>query len=605
MPSLRTPKRQKQKESSKSQLNATFGNEENAGLNSSGSVGDIRQSESGVNTDNNGYLSDEIDRRFERMQNQMQQQMLEMQQSILSHLRNVSIHNVQGDQSNVAEKREGEFLNKICHTDSKMILNNSVESASSPSVSSGIVPKTKKIYPLPEFNGTPEEWQIFIEDFRSTTREFGYSSLQNIIRLREALKGRAKESVEDLLSNSPNVEQIIEMLEETYGRPEQLIRSQICGIRKISPVADGDMDGIVSFANKVLNMTTFLKNWGGIRHLSNPELLSELVSKLPLNYRVQWAEKWVAIGDSPTISEFSDWLISVRRVANIVLDDLPVVKPRNTKNFTEKSGHRVPKCFKKSRCHKCDKKHHILLHKDFVQDIANTDMRNCHGDRSGNDIIFQVVPVNLYGNKKKITTYAFVDDGSNTSIINEELIKELGIKGKKDSLNIQWLNQQTCKEDCQNISVKISEPEQSKYSYTRKCSSKKYFASYGVVKPQMIISLNHAFLTTPLEAPVTSMNSGLVGVKTRLGWIIFGPKGNNNNVCRQRSLSINNAKSVEENKLRNMMEQYFNMETFGIKPDVKPVLSNEDNRAMAIMNDSVCKVDGRYACGLLWREDFR
>lgn len=73
-----------------------------------------------------------------------------------------------------------------------------------------------KMYPLPKFSGLAEEWLTFIEDFRQTTAEFEYSSLQNIILIREAAP---KKTVESLLSSWKNVEVIIETL--------KIIRSQI------------------------------------------------------------------------------------------------------------------------------------------------------------------------------------------------------------------------------------------------------------------------------------------------------------------------------------------------------------------------------------------
>ena len=80
--------------------------------------------------------------------------------------------------------------------------------------------RQKKIYPLPIFEGAPEDWSTFYEAFESTTHEFEYSNLHNIMRLKASLKGKAKETVEALLSSSANVSSIIDILKETFGRPE-------------------------------------------------------------------------------------------------------------------------------------------------------------------------------------------------------------------------------------------------------------------------------------------------------------------------------------------------------------------------------------------------
>lgn len=103
-----------------------------------------------------------------------------------------------------------------------------------------------KMYPPPKFSGLAEEWLTFIEDFRQTTAEFEYSSLQNIIRIREAAP---KKTVESLLSSWKNVEVIIETLKITYGRPEQ-------PADKKSNLKAGLL---VKFSTKVTNMVRFLQ----------------------------------------------------------------------------------------------------------------------------------------------------------------------------------------------------------------------------------------------------------------------------------------------------------------------------------------------------------
>ena len=147
----------------------------------------------------------------------------------------------------------------------------------------------KKIYPLPIFSGSPEEWKTFYEAFTTTTEEFEYSNLHNIMRMREAVQGKARETVESLLSSSDNVDAILEILKETYGRPEQLIKSQIEKVRSNPVVADGNLQALVEFANKIASMTTFLKNVQSHHHLSNPMLLCELLSKLPLGIATRLA----------------------------------------------------------------------------------------------------------------------------------------------------------------------------------------------------------------------------------------------------------------------------------------------------------------------------
>lgn len=164
--------------------------------------------------------------------------------------------------------------------------------------------KQKKIYTLPKFSGSPEDWQIFYESFITSTQEFEYSELHNIMRLKESLKGNARDTAESLLIYSRNVNSIIETLSQMFGRPEQLIKSQIQKVRPLPSVQETDLNSITNLANKVVNMTIFLESVGGDYNLSNPLLLSELIAKLPVSKRLKWAETCLNLNRMPTIKDF-------------------------------------------------------------------------------------------------------------------------------------------------------------------------------------------------------------------------------------------------------------------------------------------------------------
>ncbi|XP_058979028.1 uncharacterized protein LOC131802654 isoform X1 [Musca domestica] len=510
----------------------------------------------------------------------------------------------------------------------------------------------KKIYPLPIFSGLPEEWQAFFEAYESTTTEFGYSNLHNIMRLRDALKGRARETVESMLGSSANVSAILEILQETFGRPEQLIRSQVEKVRAIPPLADDNLDALVNFANKLSNMATFLKNAKGEHHLSNPSLLSELVSKLPINRQMQWAEKCLQLQHPATIVDFSDWLGILRRLAHMVHDTQPISATSSNRRHTQtqqkkyayvavssscpicqgecnnikicphflkmtiddrwnkikqiktcfcclKRGHQLKNCHYKRRCgiNDCQKSHHQLLHKTLAtpsqepnrtlptHDLeprtntpslpdappSQTQRRNCHAAHYTENVLFQILPVTLYGTHKQITTYAFIDDGANVSMLDEDVARELGVHGKPEILKIQWLNNQNINEKTEKINLTIS----------------------GVV---------------PLEAPRMMTDVGPIITLTRLGAVIYGPIPGEKSSNLKRALHVRK-RFEEENcdllkEMYTMMRQYFDVETLGTKVNVTPILSIDDERALKILRENTKRIDGRYQCPLLWKEHF-
>ncbi|KAH8389061.1 hypothetical protein KR200_005793, partial [Drosophila serrata] len=166
----------------------------------------------------------------------------------------------------------------------------------------------RKLPDLPIFGGQPEEWPIFSCAFTETTRAYNCTDLENNQRLLKALKDDAREAVKSLLIHPGNVSAVMEQLRFRFGRPEQLIRSQLNNIREVQPISEHNLAKIVPFATRVSNLMAFLQAANAEQHLGNPSLMEELVAKLPTSKRVDWAEYAATIQPFPTIVHFSAWL---------------------------------------------------------------------------------------------------------------------------------------------------------------------------------------------------------------------------------------------------------------------------------------------------------
>lgn len=92
---------------------------------------------------------------------------------------------------------------------------------------------------LPTFKGDFCDWPIFNSAFISTTSRCGFDNYENLSRLREALKGEARESVEALLTHEDNVPEIISTLKMLYGRKDHIIFSLI---KKVKGAKNGKFD---------------------------------------------------------------------------------------------------------------------------------------------------------------------------------------------------------------------------------------------------------------------------------------------------------------------------------------------------------------------------
>ncbi|XP_053960415.1 uncharacterized protein LOC128864687 [Anastrepha ludens] len=179
----------------------------------------------------------------------------------------------------------------------------------------------RKLQDLPEFSGKPEDWPIFFTAYTESTTVYGYSRFENNLRLQKCLKGEAREAVKSLLIHPNNVANIIEQLKFRFGRPEQLIRSQLAHVREIAPISESSVVKLIPFATKISNVCAFLRSaCGGEQYLVNPTLLDELVGKLPMSKRIEWAVFASSLQPYATVQHFSDWLTQLANVICTVYD---------------------------------------------------------------------------------------------------------------------------------------------------------------------------------------------------------------------------------------------------------------------------------------------
>ncbi|XP_070139186.1 uncharacterized protein [Drosophila bipectinata] len=178
----------------------------------------------------------------------------------------------------------------------------------------------RRLPDLPIFGGQPEDWPIFNCAFVETTQAYNCTDLENNQRLLKALKDEARETVKSLLIHPANVRAVMEQLRFRFGRPEQLIRSQLNSVREVQPISEQQLARIVPFATRVSNLTAFLQSAKAEQHLGNPTLMEELVAKLPTSKRVDWARHAASIQPFPTVAHFSAWLQEYANIVCTILD---------------------------------------------------------------------------------------------------------------------------------------------------------------------------------------------------------------------------------------------------------------------------------------------
>ncbi|XP_062698830.1 uncharacterized protein LOC134284218 [Aedes albopictus] len=212
----------------------------------------------------------------------------------------------------------------------------------------------------------------------------------------------------------------------------------------------------------------------------------------------------------------------------------------------------------------CQLRHHPLLHAEMQKQQVSPDLEsnaafqnvssgegvNAHHS-TGNATMFRIIPVKLFWNGKSVETFAFLDDGSSMTLIEQSIADRLGIDdGEFLPLGLTWtgnINRQI--KNSKRGSVDVSGLGASKsfaLNHTRTVpnlelprQTLKYeelarqyahlkglpISSYEAVSPGILIGSNNASLIATLKLREGELGDPLAA-KTRLGWSIYGHVAN-------------------------------------------------------------------------------
>ncbi|XP_062713286.1 uncharacterized protein LOC109410494 [Aedes albopictus] len=306
----------------------------------------------------------------------------------------------------------------------------------------------------------------------------------------------------------------------------------------------------------------------------------------------------------------------------------------------------------------CQFKHHALLHNDQKQQSSATPVapssstavssaaenhespkagssstaHGCHTHQAkSSDVLFRYLPVVLHGKHRSIRTYAFLDDGSDLTLLDEELADELELDGEVRSLCLHW----TGGTQRQEVKSKIVELEiAGVHSGARNfaiCGARTVnelllpyqtlnidelstlyphlqrlpIDSYRNVRPRILIGLKNQHLSLALKCREGKPKDP-VAIKTRLGWTVCG--GETSESATSPVHSVYHIGSCEDHNkadedLHQVIKDYFALDSLGIMKPNRALLSVDDQRAQSLLQ-SLTKFTGeRYETGLLWRHE--
>jgi len=163
---------------------------------------------------------------------------------------------------------------------------------------------------LPTFDGNPLEWPHFISEFKRTSIICNFTDDENLIRMRHALKGKAKDCVEALLFLPGNLNSVLSRLENKFGRPDLIIVNLIEKLHSfIGSLIETNEHNLEQLADHLENLVNTIELVGKQEYIFNPILLHEITNKLNSNLKLKWGEYLSELGDNPIdLKTFSDWL---------------------------------------------------------------------------------------------------------------------------------------------------------------------------------------------------------------------------------------------------------------------------------------------------------
>ncbi|CAK1549334.1 unnamed protein product [Leptosia nina] len=341
------------------------------------------------------------------------------------------------------------------------------------------------IQELPVFEGDSTEWTAFQVVYDNTASLF--SPVHNMARLRNAIKGEARESCKSLLYSSMKPEDVMEALRRRYGRPDLLVMAEVKKLESIPPIGHSPRE-LCNFANSISNSVAAIKSLNRPQFLHAPAAVNSIVEKIPHGLRYRWYEY---ASTYPEEAKYNVELVSA--FLNLEADRCsafagavehkpqhPGATARKPQRYTTNNetrvaetmkcprcegNHRLPECptflkmsvsdrwdavkkvkvcfkclslkHRKENCRKppcktCKRWHHDLLHvfKEIEQSAESVNtMRNSRA-------LLKMIQVEVCGPKGNKKVMALLDEGSTVTLLHEKIADAIGARGSQEELTV-------------------------------------------------------------------------------------------------------------------------------------------------------------------------
>ncbi|GBP94226.1 hypothetical protein EVAR_100062_1 [Eumeta japonica] len=386
-----------------------------------------------------------------------------------------------------------------------------------------------------------------------------FTESQNVARLRKALKGDARENVKSLLYSGASADDILDSLQRYFGRPEILILNELENIKKMPKLAE---DG--------RNMNVFASR----------------------QMRPQYDDS-----DVDNDNENRHREPRVETTAIITNDE----RRRTFDKIVKIMSNMQKRTLFERLCN-----FHSVTH------------RRKMGTREKAHII----PVEISGPLGRLETYALLDEGSTTTLIERDVALKIAPPGKHETLRIEGVGGKRLDYDESfRLKVKIKGKFERniesmnalvidklqlapqtidldtvrQYSHLHELEDE---LSYEKARPTILIGQDNWHLIVSREVVQrTEINRPL----RTLNWDGYCTAGRTASPARYVINYIAREPSAED-EIGKLIKENFSIECLGI--EAKKPSNDLEQRALKVLDDTSRRLpDGRFEIGLIWKTD--
>ncbi|CAG7716468.1 unnamed protein product, partial [Allacma fusca] len=368
-------------------------------------------------------------------------------------------------------------------------------------------------------------------------------------------------------------------------------------------------------------------------HFNNPTLIDEIVGKLPSQLAMDWARK--CFKKDPDIGVLSDWLKKIASVcASLVSTKTTPIESKAQKSASEcksketvrttdnsspltskvsVSGEKVLGDKKqdvekeKPYCSCCGKDGHLIIKCWEFKKLALNERYDLAKE---NKLCFSCLvkkhPKKFCKEKKECEVDSY--DCSTVTLLDDDVCNQLGVQVREVSLSLKWLDGESkaCK-NVREVSFEVqglSSPRKFQISRARAVQNLKlpsqetyfqlikkwnYLANVEIVAtssdpPLLLIGQDNADLITPVKVIRGRVYSPVVSITT-LGAVLHGCMSGAK--CESVSTVMN---IIKDNSLNRLIQQSFETDAFGVKPNLELVKNSETKQAKKVLNETTKRV---------------